>query len=132
MTAENDEPRLEEGLLSGIGKELPRSRSPLAYSRVTVLLCGIAVLAYLTVNIRSRLSSQPSSQRTVDSLYSSTWAQYAPYRPVAEYAAPPDGCIITQVSWATRTYPTRSSLIYLLYRSTLYADSIYEEDQAHS
>lgn len=113
MMAESDEPQLEEGLLSGIRKALPRSRSPLACSRVTVLLCGIAVLAYLTVNIRSRLSSQSSSQRTVDSLYSSTWAQYAPYRPVAEYAGPPDGCIITQVSWATRTYP-RTSSIYLL------------------
>ena len=105
MAVEHDELQLEEGLLTGIRKVLPRSPIPWSTSATTVALCTVAVFGYLIIHVQQR---SPYRQQLRDHSFipsqRSAWAQYAPYTPADEYHEPPEGCTVVQASYKERHY----------------------------
>ncbi|KAI0089102.1 phytase [Irpex rosettiformis] len=109
----------ELGLLTGTRKASQNSPSPWIIRAIKLALCSVAVSVFLVTIVH--LKRAPSRQQVLDRLFPAsqrrTWAQYAPYAPVAEARGPPEGCTVSQVNILQRhgaRFPTAGAAARIL------------------
>jgi hypothetical protein len=99
-----DSEETQKTFLSGVAKakSLQSSRS-WPRKRTAIMLCGTALIVYWISRssppqdyVHLELELENDSPSSI--FYDSHWAQYSPYRPVADYEQPPEACQITQAS----------------------------------
>jgi len=85
-----------------------RERRSLTYWRVIAIILTVTSLylwtwPWVSPRISSMLADVQGSSDVPDigfpESFLRSWAQYSPYIPVAKYAPPPPGCVVTQVGF---------------------------------